>query len=499
MASNVSIVSISTALRDQPFAQTDSQCDVSFNEIEASAFRILSASVPLSQYTMNATNNQLAWAHEQPTSFLDGDYLDMEVGFWSSLGTFAGPFIYREFNDATNETTYFKSGVIQFKFYNDINLIRSQINPEGGSSAIGRVDYDAGSNRMVIFMNPAPGGITIRASFEAYAPQMLGITGQIMSRRTGSAPTVPALIAAFEIDLSPKPDGFKYYARFTPVPNVIYSAAGLIQGLQMSLAAGVTPLGSSFPFPWFTNLSSRVNLADSNYTMKFISSTTRFYTVTGIPDTTWVPSSFKNNDDSPTRTQISPNPMNFSITTPVWIDHTLTFAINQLYTEATFLTALNTEFGPFGGSWTAANNRFKLTNGESYVLRLTSNEILGLRTPDYIVVPKASSYDSPYTYDMSGHMDTMSIGLPTLYHGGRTSQGSANARHTRRRDICLTLTNSGIIAFGSYLTYQTQDPTFISLGRKMSVSSLRVCLYDQVYNPVVTTNGQPIHLTIEFI
>jgi hypothetical protein len=191
--------------------------------------------------------------------------------------------------------------------------------------------------------------------------------------------------------------------------------------------------------------------------------------------------------------------MNFAATTPVWTDHVLTFATNQLYTEATFLTALNAEFGPFGGTWTAANNRFKLTNAESYVLRLTSNEILGIRTPDYIVVPKASFYDSPYTYDMSGHMDTMSIGLPTLYHGGRTSQGSANAKHTRRRDICLTLTNAGMIAFGSYLTYQTQDPTFISLGRKMSVSSLRICLYDQVYNPVVTTNGQPIHLTIEFI
>jgi hypothetical protein len=499
MASNVSIVSISTALRDSPFTETDAQCTVSFNEVNASAFRVLQASVPISQYTFNDTNKALKWENEVQTNFLEGDYLDMELAWWSSLGTFSGPFVYREFNDATNETLYFKSGVIQFKFYDDINLIRSQVNPEAGSTAIGRVDFDVATNKMVIFMNPAPDGVTVRASFEVDSGQMLGINGQIMSRRTGSAPTVPALIAATAVDLTPKPDGRKYYARFTPTPNVTYSAGGIVNGLQTALAASITPLGSSFPFPWFTNFSGRVALADSNYTIKFTSNTTRFYTVTGILDTTWVPSSFKNNDASPTRTQISANPINVSITTPVWIRNVFDFATDRLYTKEDIVSALNTHFTSYSVVWSTAHSRFSLVNGESSNIRLFPNDVLGLRAPNFITVLKATGYSSPFTFDLSGLTDCLSIGLPTLFHTGRTSQGAANAPHTRRRDIVLTLANTGAIAFGSYLTFQTQDPTFISLGTPHSITSLRICLYDQLFNPIATTNGQPIHLTLEFV
>ena len=500
MASNVSIVSINTALRDQPFTQTDAQCDVSFNHIEASAFRILSASVPLSQYTMTSLTNKLAWGNEVNTNFLAGDYLDITTQLWSSLGTDQGPFAYYETNEATGVQTYFRSAVVTTAFYNDIGAILSQINPPAGSTAISRLAYNAATGRIEIFMDPAPPGVTIRVNFDTLSEQMLGVPGGLVSRRTGSDPTVPAIIASFNVDLTPKPGTMTYQSRWTPIPNSVYTSSQIVNELNTALTTTLpTPPGSSFPYPWFTILSSRVALSDSNFKITFASSTSRILAVTGITDGTWSPTIFKNPSDSPSRTQISPNAVAVGVTTPIYVDHVLTFDIDRLYTEAALLTALNAEFSTYGLVWTAANNRFIATNAEQYAIRLGHNDVLGLRTPDFIYIPKASFYKSPYTYDLSGLTDTMSLGFPTLFHTGRTSQGSANAKHTRRRDICLTLTNTSAIAYGSMLTYQSQDPTFISLGRTQSISTLRLCLYDAIFNPIETTWGQSIHVTLEFI
>lgn len=500
MASNVSIVSINTALRDQPFTQTDSQCDITFNQIEASAFRILSASVPLSQYTMTSLTNKLAWGNEVNANFLTGDYLDFTTQFWSSLGTDQGPFAFYETNEATGVQTYFRSAVVQTAFYNDIGAVLSQINPPAGSTAISRLVYNAFTRRIELFMDPAPEGVTIRANFDTYSEQMLGLPGGLVSRRTGSNPTVPAIIASFPVNLTPKPGTMTYQSRWTPIPNSVYTSSQIVNELNAAQAVSIPTLPtSSFPYPWFTVLSGRVALSDSNFKITFTASNPRILAVTGITDGTWSPTLFKNPSDSPSRTQISPQQIAVSVTTPVYIDHVLTFDIDRLYTEASLLTALNAEFSSYGLVWTAANNRFIATNAEQYVIRLSHNDVLGLRTPDFIYVPKASIYKSPYTYDLSGLTDTMSLGFPSLFHTGRTSQGSANAKHTRRRDICLTLTNTSAIAYGSMLTYQAADPTFISLGRTQNISTLRLCLYDAIFNPIETTWGQSIHVTIEFI
>ena len=498
--STPTIVSLSTALRDQPFTETDAQCTCSFNEITASAFRVLSCACPLSQYTFQETNRALKWQHLAPVNFLPGDYLDLEFAFWSSLGTFNGPFLYREIDEATGLDTYFKSGVIQFKFYNDINLIRSQVNPEAGSTAIGRIDYDAATNRMVIFMNPAPAGVTIRAVFECDSPQMLGFNSFLLSRRTGSAPTVPAIVAPYPVDLTAKPAATSFKTRWTPTPNVIYTAASIITELNAALVARLPTLPTSaFPYPWFTNFGGRVNLSDSNFSMKFTSSSPRIRAVTGIMDLTWVPTAFKNSEDSPSRTQVSPYQIDVSAVTYIYVDHVLNFSTMQLYTKEQIISALNDAFISYSVSWSTAESRFSLVNGESYDIRLGHNDVLGLRTPEWITVPKGTGYSSPYVMDLSGLTDTMSIGLPTLFHTGRTSQGSANAKHTRRRDVVLTLVNTGSIAFGSFLSFQSQDPTFISLGTTQSISSIRISLMDAIFNLIPTTHGQPIHLTLEFI
>ena len=500
MASNVSIVSINTALRDQPFTQTDAQCDVSFNPVQASAFRILSASVPLSQYTMSSLTNKLNWGNEVNTNFLAGDYLDFTTQFWSSLGTDQGPFAFYETNEATGVQTYFRSAVVTYAFYNDIGAILSQINPPAGSTAISRLAYNASTGKIELFMDPAPDGVTIRVNFDTLSGQMLGVPGGLVSRRTGSNPTVPALIASFPVDLTPKPGAITFQSRWTPTPNSTYTASQIVNELNAAQAVSIpSPPGSAFPYPWFTVLSGRVALSDSNFKITFTASTPRILAVTGITDGTWSPTIFKNPSDSPSRTQISPNPIAVGVTTPIYVDHVLTFDTDRLYTEASLLTALNSEFVSYGLVWTAANNRFIATNAEQFKIRLGHNDVLGLRTPDFIYIPKASVYKSQYTYDLSGLTDTVSLGFPTLFHTGRTSQGSANARHTRRRDICLTLTNTTAIAYGSMLTYQSQDPTFISLGRKTDIGSLRLCLYDAIFNPIETTWGQSIHVTIEFI
>jgi hypothetical protein len=138
-----------------------------------------------------------------------------------------------------------------------------------------------------------------------------------------------------------------------------------------------------------------------------------------------------------------------------------------------------------------------LTTGENFKIRFKGNVVLGILTEDWIEVAKSSVWNSRTVYDLSGGQDVFYLGLPDLYSHGRTSQGFGS-NSVRRRDIVLSIANTSTASFGSYLHYYDQSGLFIPLGRSRSVTTLRMVLYNQRFEPVYT-NGIPVHATIELV
>ena len=501
MARTVNLVQLSTALRDQPYSETDSNCQMSFSEIaNVSSFRVVSASIPVSQYTFSDFNKSFTYGYEAPSTFVAGDYIDISVGVWSTMGTDSGAFNFREL-DQDGITRYTFTGVIPPKFLT-LTEILTIINPPAGSSATSRVIHNAVTNKLEIEIDPTPAGMTVTSTLEISAYFPLGIdTALIYTRVSGGAPAVPVLAALKVVDVQPRRAALTSF-RWSPTTSTIFSFSDLLDSLNTALTAPLMSIENTNTIggPWFSSGSvyRQIYLQNSNYSFDFTGFTANAAAVTGIQFGEVFPSTFQNKTEPVVFTRLSMTPANLSIVNYTFTDATLVFDTDRLYTEADILTSLNLAFTTLGAIWTADHNRLKITTSDTSAIHLGSNEVLGLRTPSFIVVPKEEAYMSPYVYDLSGGTDLFYIGIPNLYQNGRTSQG-AGANAIRRRDIVLAIANTTSVAFGSYINFYDQSGLFVPLGGTQSVSTIQLVLYDQRFQRVETTNGIPIHVSLEFV
>jgi hypothetical protein len=472
---------------------------MSFNEISnVSSFRVVSASIPVSQYTFSDNNKTLTYGYETPSSFVAGDYIDATVRVWSTMGTDSGAFNFREL-DQDGNTRYTFTGVIPPRFLT-LTEILTIVNPPSGSTATSRVIYNAGTNKLEIEIDPAPAGMTVTSTLEISAYFPLGIDTALVYARASGA-TYPVLAALKVIDLQPRGAALASF-RWTPTTTTVFSFSDLIASLNAAVTPAINSIMNSNTIngPWISSgpVFRQLYFQNSNFSFNFIGHTANAFAVTGIQYGEVFPSDFQNFEAPIAYTRISPTPANLSIVNYSFTTKDFNFDTDRLYTEADVLTALNAEFTPLAATWTADHNRLKITTSSTSAVELGSNEVLGLRTPDWIVVPKEEEYTSPYVYDLSGGTDLFYIGIPNLYQSGRTSQGSGpNA--IRRRDIVLSVSNTSSVAFGSYVSFLDQSGLFIPLGSTQSVSNIQIVLYDQRFQRIATTNGIPIHVSLEFV
>jgi hypothetical protein len=501
MARTVNLVQLSTALRDQPFGETDSNCTMSFSEIpNVSAFRVVSASLPVSQYTFSEYNKTLTYGYETPSSFVAGDYIDISVGVWSTMGTDSGAFTFREVEQNGN-IRYTFTGVIPPKFLT-ISEILTLINPPSGSSATSRVVLNSSTNKLEIEIDPTPAGMTVTTTLTISAYFPLGIdTALIYTRVSGGDPATPVQAALKVVDVQPRRAALTSF-RWTPTTTTVFSFSDLLNSLNTALSPAILSIENTNTIggPWISGGSvyRQLYLQNSNYSFNFTGFTSNAVAVTGIQYGEVFPSTFQNLADPVAFTRLSTTPANLTILNYYFTTTDFVFDTDRLYTEVEIIAALNTEFTPLAATWSAEHNRIKITTSSSTAIELRSNEVLGLRAPDWIVVPKEETYHSPEVTDLSSGTDVYFIGLPTLYSTGRSSQGS-EATAVRRRDIVLAVANVTSVAFGNYISFYDQSGLFIPLGGTQSISSVRFVLYDQRMQIITTTRGIPCHLSIEFV
>lgn len=501
MARTVNLVQLSTALRDQPYSETDANCQMSFSEIpNVSSFRVVSASIPVSQYTFSDFNKSFTYGYESPTTFVEGDYIDISVGVWSTMGTDSGAFTFREVEQNGN-IRYTFTGVIPPKFLT-LTEILAIINPPLGSSATSRVIHNTVTNKLEIEIDPTPAGMTVTSTLTISAFFPLGIdTELIYTRVSGGDPATPVQAALKVVDVQPRRAAITSF-RWSPATGTIFSFSDLTDSLNTALSPAILSIENTNTIggSWISGGSvfRQLYLQNSNYSFDFTGFTSNASAVTGIQFGEVFPSAFQNLSDPPAFTRLSMTPANLNIVNYVFTDVTIDFETDRLYTEADILTSLNLAFTTIGATWTADHNRLKITTSDQSAVHLGSNEVLGLRTPSFIVVPKEEAYMSPYVYDLSGGTDLFYIGIPNLYKDGRTSQGSGS-NAIRRRDIVLAIANTTSVAFGSYINFYDQSGLFVPLGGTQSVSNIQLVLYDQRFQRIATTNGIPIHVSLEFV
>lgn len=497
----VNLVQLSTALRDQPFTETDADCQMSFSEISnVSSFRVVSASIPVSQYTFSDYNKKLTYGYETPSSFVAGDYIDAFVRVWSTMGTDGGAFNFREL-DQNGNTRYTFTGAIPPRFLT-ITEILTIVNPPSGSTATSRVIYNAGTNKLEIEIDPTPAGMDVTSTLEISAFFPLGIADGLVYTRVSGGVTTPVQAANKVIDLRPRAAAITTF-RWTPTTTTVFSFSDLIASLNDAVTPAINSIrnGNTINGPWISSGSvfRQLYFQNSNFSFEFTGHTANAFAVTGIQYGEVFPSPDFQNFDAPVAyTRLSTTPANLSIVNYAFTTTDYVFDTDRLYTEADILTSLNAEFTPLAATWTADHNRLKITTSSTSSVELGSNEVLGLRALNLIVVPKEEAYLSPYVYDLSGGTDLFYIGIPNLYQSGRSSQG-AGPNAIRRRDIVLAIANTTSVAFGSYINFYDQSGLFIPLGGTQSVSNIRLVLYDQRFQRVETTNGIPLHVALEFV
>jgi hypothetical protein len=450
-------------------------------------------------YTLTDYNKTLTYGYETPSSFVAGDYIDATVRVWSTMGTDSGAFNFRE-QDQLGNVRYTFSGVIPPRFLT-ITEILTIINPPAGSTATSRVIYNAGTSKLEIEIDPTPAGMDVTSTFEISAFFPLGIREGLVYTRVSGGATAPVQAANKVIDLQPRGAAITTF-RWTPTTTTIFSFSDLIASLNAAVTPAINSIMNTNTIngPWISSGSvfRQIYTQNSNFSFDFAGHTANAFAVTGIQYGEVFPSAFQNFEAPTAYTRISPTPANLSIVNYSFTTTDYVFDTDRLYTEADILTALNAEFTPLGATWSAEHNRLKITTSSTSAIELRSNDVLGLRTPDWIVVPKEEEYLSPYVTDLSGGTDVFFIGLPTLYATGRTSQG-AGATAVRRRDIVLSVANTTSVAFGNYINFYDQSGLFVPLGGTQSVSNIKFVLYDQRMQVIETTHGIPCHLSIEFI
>lgn len=498
MARTVNLVQLTTALRDQPFGETDSNCTMSFSEIaNVSAFRVVSASIPVSMYTFTDYNKTLTYGYETPSSFVAGDYIEGTVSVFSTMGEDSGAFNFRVL-DQTGLTLYTHSGVIPPRFLT-LTEILAFFNTSGWPA---RVIYNSGSRKLEIEIDPPSVGQTLTATLEINAYFPLGVLPALVYTRAFGGPTNDVEPALKVVSLQNTVAATAPF-RWTPTTSTIFSFSDLITSLNATITPAITSIMNTNTIngPWISSgpVYRQLYMQNSNFIINITGFSSNAAAVTGFQYGELFPSPGFQNFEAPVAyTRISPTPANLSIINYAFTDTDYVFDTDRLYTEADILTALNAEFTPLAATWSAEHNRLKISTSSAYAVHLRSNTVLGLRTPDWIVVPKEEFYLSPYVTDLSGGTDVFYIGLPSLYSTGRSSQG-AGATAVRRRDIVMAVANTTSVAFGNYINFYDQSGLFVPLGGTQSVSTIKFVLYDQRLQVIETTHGIPCHVSIEFI
>ncbi len=494
----VHIVNHSSALRDM-LEEGDGDCQSSFAEVEGvNSFRVVSASIPLSSYTFSNLNNKLVWGYNISAVYNPEDFLTLTAARWSTFGTNSRVLTYRE--TATGGGVRFEKTVtINDIFYTDIYDILNQINVPPVEAPAGVVLWDAATNKL--FLDIAPVGDPVLVELICDCLDVLGVSPRLASLSIYDGPVIPQVVAQGTVNLQPRVSAIGAPVTWRPdsIEAGTYTAAEVASDLAALFLAAASPLsnfntkippyleGSFGPlYALTTNLTWRVDGISENYAR-----------ITGLQDNGTLPYALRNYSQSAASTAVTTGPINVTKTQLSWgPDQVLTFATDRLYIASELLSALNTAFAATGAVWTIAHNRLTITNGENFKIRFKDNVVLGIQTADWIEVAKLGVWNSRTVVDLSGGQDVFFVSLPDLYADGRTSQGIGPSA-VRRRSIVVSVANTTQTSFGSYLHYYDQSGLFLSLGRTRSISTLRVAVYNQRFEPV-NTNGIPVHVTIEF-
>jgi hypothetical protein len=497
---SVHIVNLSTALRDR-LDEEDGDCQMSFSEVaNVSTFRVVSASIPLSSYTFSNLNNQFTWGYSISSVYNLDDFLTLRAARWSTFGTNSRVLTYRETVPGVG-VRFEKTVTINDIFYTNVNDILNQINVPPAEAPAGVVLWDASTNKL--FLDVAATGDAVLVELICDSLAVLGVSPRLATLSIYDGPVIPQVVAQGTVNLQPRvsavgvpvtwrPDSIE--AGFYPPVEVI----SILQGLFISAGYDLADANTK-GLQWVEGVGPMF-AKNTNLSWQVVGISPNFARITSMQDNGTLPYTLRNITDPDSSTAVTTGPINVTKTQLSWgPDQVLTFATDQLYLESSLLSALNTAvgFAATGAVWSAAHNRLTLTTGENFKIRFKGNVVLGILTEDWIEVARSSVWNSRTVYDLSGGQDVFYLGLPDLYSHGRTSQGFG-ANSVRRRDIVLSIANTSTSSFGSYLHYYDQSGLFIPLGRSRSVTTLRMVLYNQRFEPVYT-NGIPVHATIELV
>jgi hypothetical protein len=496
---DVHIVNLSTALRDREDEQ-DGDCQMSFAEVaNVSSFRVISAAIPLSSYTFSDINNRLVWGYNISAVYNPEDFLTLSAARWSTFGTKSRVLTYRE--TATGGGVRFEKTVtINDIFYTDIYDILNQINVPPAEAPAGVVLWDAATNKL--FLDIAPVGDPVLVELICDCLDVLGVSPRLASLSIYDGPVIPQVVAQGTVNLQPRVSAVGAPVTWRPdsIEAGTYTAAEVasdLAALFLAAASNLSNFNTKIPpylegsfgplYALATNLSWRVDGISANYAR-----------ITGLQDNGTLPYSLRNYSQSAPSVAVTTGPINVTKTQLSWgPDQVVTFATDRLYLATELVTVLNTAFAVTGAVWTLAHNRLTVTNAENFKIRFKGNVVLGIQTADWIEVAKLGVWNSRSVIDVSGGQDVFYVGCPDLYTHGRTSQGFGG-NPVRRRDIVVSIANTSTASFGSYLHFYDQSGLFIPLGRARSVTTLRLILYNQRFEPV-NTNGIPVHLTVELV
>lgn len=501
----VHIVNLSTALRDR-LEETDGDCQMSFSEVaNVSSFRVVSAAIPLSSYTFSDLNNRFTWAYSVPALFAPGDYFSLRLDRMSTFGSNSRVLTYRESVTGYNGYVRFEKTVtINDIFYTNVQPILDLINEPGLS---GTLYWNSTTNK--IFLDIPPVGEAVRCELICDCLDVLGVSPRLSTLSIYDGPVIVEVAAQGTVNLAAKVAASNingwYPPQFTapvPVDDIVQAIAETFNSTGY-----LTSDSNTKPGPWISGVYQpgppegfTLQTDNTNFRWTITGVTPNMTNVTGLTAGV-LPHVLVNVGVTPTtQSQITTSVIDNTRTQAGgWsADQVVTFATDVLYLEATLLSTLNTapSFAATGAVWSATHNRLVLTTGENFGIRFKGNIVLGIQAQDWIVVPRQTVWSSRTVYDLSGGQDVFYIGCPDLYSHGRTSQGFGNS--VKRRDIVVSIANTTTTSFGSYLHFYDQSGLFIPLGRSRSVTTLRLVLYNQRFEPV-NTNGIPVHLTVELV
>ena len=501
MANPVHLVQLSTALRDRPYDETDADCQMSFSEVpNVNSFRVVAVSIPISLYTFSDSNNKFPWQYEIRSVYSPDDFLTLTAARWSTFGSNSRVLTYRETVPGVG-VRFEKTVTINDIFYTNINDILNQINVPPAEAPAGVVLWDASTNKL--FLDVAATGDAVRVELICDCLAVLGVSPRLSTLSIYDGPVIPEVLAQGTVNLQPKVSAVGQPVTWRPdsIEAGTYTAAEVasdLAALFLAAASNLSDANTKIPpylegtvgplYALTTNLSWRVDGISANYAR-----------ITGLQDNGTLPYALANYSTSAPSTAVTTGQINVTKTQISWGPaQVVTFDTDALYTEAEILTALNSAFAATGAVWSADHNRLKVTNAENSKIRFGSNVVLGINVQGQQEVALNAVWQSKNVYDLSGGNDVFYLGCPDLYQHGRTSQGfGPNA--TRRRDIVATIANTSSASFGTYVHFYDQSGLFIPLGSARSISTLRILLYNQRFDPIPTTNGIPVHVSIELI